>query len=423
MAETTEFVSRISVKDLISAFESKSETVRVEFSRPRARSFGNVLNKNVIVRLNEFITLEDIEKGLTKLETDLNFYEVYNKAKHVAFQEQFFNILTSIANIENDDEDAPVRKKRLISRTQTLVSFLNQKLPTNINQVIEPKQNNQYKYTTYASYTKANSKIESDASKLVESQINNESKAQPSLYVESSSTVDVSKSGGEYIVSVKKLKENFQLKREDKSEEPTKQEKTVKVTSKINVNTKQPERKMKQTETQSIEEKVTTNREKVEAVSVTKLRSLFEQSSSSKGLEIITIDKPQLNRESFGGSVQNISSIPYTERNLGTFRLQRSVSGNYMNYSGLLKRVDINRGSSVLELNKDDTKTIRDNTFNEDSGTESDDTLENQRVPGKITGLIEKYLSATIGKVDLFHLSLFLNIWFCLYYFHPSSVL
>ncbi|KAJ8959016.1 hypothetical protein NQ318_022268, partial [Aromia moschata] len=106
MAETTEFVSTIRVKDLISAFESKSESVRVEFTRPRARSVGNILAKNVIVRQNEFNSLDDVQKALKKLDASLNFYEVYNKEKHVAYQEELFNILTSIVNIEGTEEDS-----------------------------------------------------------------------------------------------------------------------------------------------------------------------------------------------------------------------------------------------------------------------------------------------------------------------------
>ncbi|XP_018561102.1 uncharacterized protein LOC108903417 isoform X2 [Anoplophora glabripennis] len=369
MAETTQFVSRISVKDLISAFESKSETVRVEFSRPRARSFGNVLNKNVIVRINEFVTLEDVEKGLIKLETDLNFYEVYNKAKHVAFQEQFFNILTSIANIENDDEDAPTRKKRLISRTQTLVSFLNQKLPTNINQVIETKPSNQYKYTTYADHIQASPKSETKTLRSVDTQSSTDSSAQPKLYVESNSTLDVTDSGEEYIVSVKKLKETFQHQTKTETDGPPKQERVVKVNQKVavtkSVTRERPKPEEKKIEEQSTEE-VENNRifgEKVESVSVTKLRSLFEQRSSSRGLEIITVENHQLTRDNFGGSVQNISDIPYTERNLGNIRLK-----------------------SVLELSRENSRsrTVIENNSEEESTAESDVASENEDESNRI---------------------------------------
>ncbi|KAJ8923306.1 hypothetical protein NQ315_001864 [Exocentrus adspersus] len=312
MAETTDFVSRISVKDLISAYENKSGMVRVEFTRPRARSFGNVLNKNVVVRLNELTTLDDIEKSLTKLETNLNFYEVYNKAKHVSFQEQFFNILTSIANIENEDEDAPNRKKRLISRTQTLVSFF------------EP---------------------------------------------EIADPVDVTDSGGEYFVSVKKLKENFQPKIENGVQQVPKPEKIT--ASSVSVSTKQSQIETTVPENaheEKLPEAVPSNKEEPTGpVSVTKLRSLFEQRSeeNSKGLEIITVDKqPLLNN--LGGSVQNLS-LAYTERNLGTYRLKRSVSGNYMNYSGLLKRVDINKSNSVVDLHRNGVGNSIENMGVEDT--------------------------------------------------------
>ncbi|KAJ8980980.1 hypothetical protein NQ317_013434 [Molorchus minor] len=343
MAETTEFVSTIRVRDLISAFESKSDPIKVEFTRPRAKSVGNILPKNVLVRQNDFRTLDDIEKALRKLETGLNFYEVYNKAKHVEFQEQLFNILTSIVNIESSGEEDTARKKRLISKTQTLVSFLNQKLPSNVNQSVAPK--NDYKYTTYSSYVKENG---------------SEKPKSRAIYSENVKSIEIAGPGEEFTVSVKKLKENFQGKSSDQPDNET------------------PE---------VTEEVIVEKKEEVEEhVSVSKLRNLFERKSeeSSKGIGVITDENDQDNKLVFSND-----SIPYTESNLSSVRLKRSVSGNYMNYVGLLNRVDLNKNSA--DLTKDDAAVV-----NAEARADDDDYKNDEQK--NVHTLKSSYSTPNLGK-------------------------
>ncbi|KAJ8929861.1 hypothetical protein NQ314_017466 [Rhamnusium bicolor] len=404
MAETTDFISRIKVRDLISAYESKSNSVRVEFTRPRAKSVGNVLAKNVVVHLSEFNNLDDVEKALRKIETKLNFYEVYNKAKHVGFQEQLFNILTSIVNIESDAADATTRRKRLIAKTQTLVSFLNQKLPSNVNTVAASDPIT-YKYTPYSSYIKENGTVETKSKNISENVAQNQV-----TYSNSIKSVEITNPTGEPFVSVKKLKENFLPKSENVSDVPQKAdtkfkvEYTFKVTKPVTSNGLEQEQPKEQHEKKEPKEEDTPQEDKpLGNISVSKLRNLFENKSekNSKGLEIVTGDKSELSKPVFGGSASNIN-FPYTERNLGTFRLQRSVSGNYMNYTGLLNRIDINRTNSVNELNKvgnqdgDKPSYTFKNNFDEDSGADSD--VEEGNEEQKIVGEVKENSTLSWGK-------------------------
>lgn len=118
-----EELPKIDVRKLISAYETGA------VQRPRARSLGDVLQDDVVVKSHNYRTLSDIQNTLEVVELNLGYYQKYQKAQHVKFQETLFTLLTSVINIEADPDDDPVRKKSLIAKTQKLVSVLNQKLP------------------------------------------------------------------------------------------------------------------------------------------------------------------------------------------------------------------------------------------------------------------------------------------------------
>ncbi|CAG9865470.1 unnamed protein product [Phyllotreta striolata] len=118
----------VNIRALISAYENISSEHQIK--RPRANSLGNALNNDVVVRETTIRTLDDAYRVLDVVERRLQQYEIYNKEKHVAIQEELFNTLTSIINIDNDD---PEEAKALIQRTKDYVSFLNTKLPSNKN--------------------------------------------------------------------------------------------------------------------------------------------------------------------------------------------------------------------------------------------------------------------------------------------------
>ncbi|XP_050302523.1 uncharacterized protein LOC126740504 isoform X8 [Anthonomus grandis grandis] len=132
MAETRED-SACKVRELIFAYERQnSELEPVEFQgRKRAKSIGNALSYKLFREPDlDIHSMVDIEKELVRIEAHLNYYEVYEKETHVAFQEQLFNVLTTIVNIVPEDHESTIlKKKELINETQKLARILNAKLP------------------------------------------------------------------------------------------------------------------------------------------------------------------------------------------------------------------------------------------------------------------------------------------------------
>lgn len=316
-----EIVPTVSVRQLISVYESGLPS---GFQRPRARSLGNVLGNNVTVRSHNYHTLSDIQDALEEVEQNLSKYQIYNKRKHVEFQEALFTLLTSVINIEAETDDDPTRKKQLISQTQKLVSILNQKLPNSSTTSSFPTQNQ----TDY--------QVKTEEKKDIATKSNSQSLEQKEL-VEN-----------EYSVSVRSLKQNFQstavltLKSSEKQEsiKQFKESNLQRIESKhqvdlsstsdeVDVASTTPE----QQESERIEE----------SISVSKLRGIFERKEKENrtGLELII--KPK--------TFQYQVHIPYTEESLGKYRFFRANSGQYMNEVGILNRVNVSKAKSTLELN------------------------------------------------------------------------
>lgn len=72
--------------------------------------------------------------------------------------------------------------------------------------------------------------------------------------------------------------------------------------------------------------------------------------------------------------------LPYTEANLGAFRLKKTLSGNYMNFTGLLRSVDIskkgdmNKSKSMSDLKNESLRYhVRDIDIDDDLSKEIDD--------------------------------------------------
>lgn len=73
-------------------------------------------------------------------------------------------------------------------------------------------------------------------------------------------------------------------------------------------------------------------------------------------------------------------NLPYTEANLGAFRLKKTLSGNYMNFTGLLRSVDIskkgdmNKSKSMSDLKSDSFRySVREIDIDDDLSKEIDD--------------------------------------------------
>ncbi|XP_057669002.1 uncharacterized protein LOC130901551 [Diorhabda carinulata] len=189
-----EIKSTIDVRKLISVFENRVTETETHF-RPRTRSLGHLLPKDTVVPVREFKTLKEIERVLEIMENDLGNYEIYNKAKHVAFQENLFNTLTSIINIDTDD---PVKADNLIKRTKMLVTILNNKLPSNNTITLSSDRPDGLQKSNI--YLKSN-QIVKNAPTMTE--------------------IESNKENGEVNISVKKLKEKFQsFEKKENTTEP-----------------------------------------------------------------------------------------------------------------------------------------------------------------------------------------------------------
>lgn len=305
----------INVRQLISVFENNT-------ARPRARSLGNVLGRDVIVKSHDYNSLTDIQNGLEIVEKNLNHYEVYNKRKHVEFQEGLFTLLTSVINIEADANEDPVRKKNLISQTQKLVSFLNQKLPNSAFSPTSPKR------------VSENVLIKTDGSEGSRKHSSSRSEVQNKNYE------------NQFSGSAQRARNNYQSGSELTNNVHLEVEKPHSITSNVllentSSNEEQP------TLLSLLNDVAATPNEETEkideSISVTKLRSLFEQkeNENKRGLQLII--KPK--------AFQYQVHIPYTAETLGRYRLFRANSGNYMNNLGLLHRADVKYSKSTQDIN------------------------------------------------------------------------
>ncbi|XP_072381326.1 uncharacterized protein [Diabrotica undecimpunctata] len=331
-----EEVQSVSVRKLISAFENQTNSPEATYFRPRTRSLGNILAKNVTVRESQFETLDEISDALEVIQQQLQVYDTYNKGRHVAFQEELFNILTSIINIDNDD---PIRARNLISTTKHLVSVLNNKLPSN-NSVEHryTKYSEQVNGTQQSNILVKNKETYSKISKTRNQNIKRENSVEFNKDIVKS-TGDTKGIGLTRSVSVKKLKELFQSDIK-LSELPTyqnklsKSEQTIKVSNTL---------KKSSTSTTEVTVREVVNREiknervlpyqeyyPVEPtptdtkfqVSVANLRNVFEVKSKegSTGLPLILKeDKPPITRFNYRSSVdEEPELVSYTPDKLAS---------------------------------------------------------------------------------------------------------
>ncbi|XP_060521996.1 uncharacterized protein LOC132699354 isoform X2 [Cylas formicarius] len=394
MAEFSEIVSQTKVRDLIFAFERQSSSLASSdegFARPRAKSTGNALTYKIFRQPKlEIHDISDIETELVKTETHLNYYEIYDKETHIAFQEQLFDIITGIVKIDGrGDERIAEKKKQFIEQAQKLAKVLNGKLPFDnqrkgtkkVYAAVVRKQD-QYVAKTQEYPSEVNSSRSAEgtqspvpSSVYVSSELENSNETVTQSDGVSQNSVVSPKSGaGEvdssFLPSVKKLKAFFSFRRqpEDKPKVSTtvtrsrsmlwktkyREERHSSATSHSEASNDLPE---EIDETEEDTDSLTYNEPSKETqdfrvdveevkhnVSVLKLKNLFEGKSqdTSQGLEI------------FAKKQTDAIAIPYTEMNLGAFRLKRSLSGSYMNYVGLLNKVDLSKSVSDLSSRKED---------------------------------------------------------------------
>ncbi|XP_066258464.1 uncharacterized protein [Euwallacea similis] len=419
-----DIMSPSKVRELIFAYERQASSLDVPeehyIGRQRARSIGNVLSYKQFRQPNlEIHNLGDIEKELIKIDAHLNYYEVYEKETHVAFQEQLFNVLTGIGSIDPEGHESITQKKKeLIGETQKLAKILNSKLP------FKGVQSHRSMKKSYANFIRKEEAVVSTTSirnkdqKTVSSFINGGFKSEESLYstkdsvdfsvssrVDDVSPVQFNKiedrpetatpppenktvNDTGYLSSVSRLKKFFSFRKDDKvslkltpasysgiSRSQSLNLKTNKhAVVKQEVVEKQNKKHDSIVEDQEDDENLSFNGDsnvkqirEVETsqesnvyvnnigegrkthVSVSRLKSLFEhkQKETDEGLGLLTKKQAHF-RSSF--------NLPYTEANLGAFRLKRTLSGNYMNFTGLLhnvdirKKVDMNKSKSLSDL-------------------------------------------------------------------------
>lgn len=364
-----ETVPTVNVRQLISVYESGLPGV---IQRPRARSLGNVLGKNVIVRSHNYHTLSDIQDALEGVEQNLSKYQVYNKGKHVEFQETLFTLLTSVINIEADANDDPARKKNLISQTQKLVSSLNQKLPNSGTSASSPTQK------------QADYQIKTEEKKAI---ISAQSEVQKQLLE------------NECTVSVHSLKQNFQSTAVLTLKSSEKQDSSKQLTKTNNIVQAQEPSEVKQqpitlSTSDDVDATSPTPEQIEESVSVSKLRGIFEKKEKENrtGLELII--KPK--------TFQYQVHIPYTEGNLDKYRLYRANSGYYMNeVGGVLNRVNISKAKSTLELNSHSYTTYEERQDEEKKSLERTDTASDISSEQSSYDSLESVKETKIDEIDL----------------------
>ncbi|XP_076261928.1 uncharacterized protein LOC143197268 isoform X30 [Rhynchophorus ferrugineus] len=117
----------------------------------------------------------------------------------------------------------------------------------------------------------------------------------------------------------------------------------------MNSTEEEVEKHQSQTEIEVAQGEQNTEEQKQPTVSVSKLKNFFEErkEEENEGLKFLTKNQTKFSTG---------SDIPYTEMNLGAFRLKRTISGNYLNFVRVLrstditKTVDINKSKSMPNL-------------------------------------------------------------------------
>ncbi|CAG9767286.1 unnamed protein product [Ceutorhynchus assimilis] len=421
------------VKDLIFAYErqtSSTESLEHYEGRRRAKSIGNALSYKLFRQSNlEIHHLIDIEKELVKIEAHLNYYEVYEKETQVAFQEQLLNVLTFIVNIDPEgDENYKQKKKDLIAETQKLFRILTSKLPV-------------YRVQSYRSIHRTASRREeaivsstSARRGIASSQAFKSEESLDYSNKDSSSSVDLNTteeksqaatspqitvtSETSFIPSVSKLKKFFSFRKDDLKVTPNSGvSRSQSLNTKANKYTvfKKREETLKENDVEGefekhevlgsthnntndenlyvepVQEYKEIESEHAQSVSVSKLKSLFEvkQQETEEGLGSLTNKQPNEFHSDF--------NLPYTEANLGAFRLKRTISGHYMNFTGLLRNIDVqkkpdlNKSKSLSDLKhyklKDDlSKEVDDDADGFERVGKEDDELDNNELHGASFG-------------------------------------
>lgn len=291
--------SSIGVQKLISVFENRVTETQASFFRPRARSLGHLLSKDVVVPVREFKTLKDVERVLEITETELDNYQVYNKAKHVAFQEDLFNTLTSIINIDTDDQ---IKADSLIKRTKMLVSILNNKLPSNNTVTLDsdhPDGLQKSKPTNI--YLKSNQNVTKKEVEAINE--NEEVNVSVKKLKEKFQSFEKKAEEAKPIIKTKKMKEKFQSfnKKEEKAERNIKTKITYSksFSHRNEKNTKVPTNVTKGPAFPADEDYYDPEPIKVQKVQVNQLRNIFEKKlqEGSTGIPLILKEnKPPITR-------------------------------------------------------------------------------------------------------------------------------
>ncbi|XP_023015897.2 uncharacterized protein [Leptinotarsa decemlineata] len=394
MAENKEQPPSVRVRDLISAYESRTNaSIRVEHLRPRAKSLGNILGKNVVVRTNEVATLEDVETELDKFRVNLSKYTVYSKEKHVELQNQVFNILTSIGNIKSNDDDDLIKRKNLTTITLGMVSSLNQKLPSNN----APTERNMNKYVPYDEFKEKSRKnqLERGQEQPSQNQI---------LTTSEFSNFDLSDS--EKIISdksetsVKKLRKHFQSENEilpipvSQNEKTQSQKEEYKTEHSLTL-VSNDEQGVKDLDAETdtpdavVEHTYQKKTEKETNLSVFKLRVLYEKKSeeSSRGLSLIFKNDTSENHR-FRYKVD----IPYLEK-------QEKVN-NFSNTSGYDRDNIENDDNSAPSLTDSNYMTAYSSIDGYESDSEKDSETNSGTSSLESTGSVREVFSTEMTPVE-----------------------
>lgn len=425
-----ESVQQSKVRNLVHAYEKQTnytESVEEFGLRPRAKSIGNALTYKLFRDPNlEFNTLLDIEKEIVKIDAHLNYYEIYEKETHVAFQEQIFEVLKALVSVDPEGCETTIQKKKeLIRQTQKLSKILNSKLPydnsrsgykfrkglafkreeNTVSTTGRFENHKTSSFSSQASVSSLNKSLESlhslkdttdyarsdelpdhlqnhgeipQPDTTIQSLPENEVEApkpksvsrlarffsfrtetKPEIKVGSSSYSSISKSASfssktnkyqtykSYKDQKKLTKDEFNETEEELGKEGHEVDSNEHLDSTdTNDNKVQPEWSVNDTYVEPSEETEDQDNEEVRTnISVSKLKSFFEERKEEDrevaGLGLLTNKRTRFNTG---------FDIPYTEMNLGQFRLKRALSGNYLNFgAGILKKVDIEKKA---EMNK-----------------------------------------------------------------------
>ncbi|XP_050302518.1 uncharacterized protein LOC126740504 isoform X3 [Anthonomus grandis grandis] len=425
MAETRED-SACKVRELIFAYERQnSELEPVEFQgRKRAKSIGNALSYKLFREPDlDIHSMVDIEKELVRIEAHLNYYEVYEKETHVAFQEQLFNVLTTIVNIVPEDHESTIlKKKELINETQKLARILNAKLPfggnvstkglrRNYSSVLRKEEavvttTSQRSYLsasqstineTFKSEDSLNSTRDSD---IFSPKVDDSSSMVEGPTKEEKSDTVIQETKG-YLPSVSRLKKFFSFRRDERptvNAVPTThpsisrsqslsvksgkyvtknyQNEQVTVSNETIIPIISEEGKTDDVDIIKSEESNEIKGDIHHNISVSKLKNMFEdvKKDTDEGVGLLTKKQTELRTD--------FNILPYTEANLGALRLKRTISGNYMNFTGLLrkidiqKKVDLNKSKSMSDLKSSSYQCEETNLSNEIDDDDDDDDNE-----------------------------------------------